>query len=259
MTVRAEDVDAALDVLVLALPQGVHERDLPEGHEIAWYEGPVREDLEGRFPDAVDWRVDDVSEDFDERRQLFGHTWVIDDRLVVRSPKDPRGPEGLPEILLESDAGQFGTGAHPTTRDSLRVLLDLEPEGSFADLGCGAGVLAIAAAMLGCSPVIAIDYLPGSVAAARQNAALNRVDIQVHQLDLLKSPPPPATVLAANIPLPVHHPVASHLTEETRAVIISGIVRAEVAEALGIYAKAGFSERDRRETGGWMTLLVARG
>ena len=92
-------------------------------------------------------------------------------------------------IDLVVDPGQaFGTGSHPTTRLSLELLLELEPRGSLADLGCGSGVLAIAAAKLGFGPVTAIDHEPAALEATRDNAAANGVVLdRIERRDLRAS------------------------------------------------------------------------
>ena len=81
------------------------------------------------------------------------------------------------EIVI--DPGQaFGTGAHPTTRLCLELLLELRPRGgSLADLGCGSGVLAIAAAKLGFAPVTAFDTERAAVEATQENARENGVTL----------------------------------------------------------------------------------
>jgi ribosomal protein L11 methyltransferase len=81
------------------------------------------------------------------------------------------------EIVLEIDPGMaFGTGQHPTTAMCLRALEDLvRPGMSLLDLGCGSGILAIAAAKLGAARVLALDIDPNAVRAARENAAANAV------------------------------------------------------------------------------------
>ena len=68
----------------------------------------------------------------------------------------------------------FGTGAHPTTRLCLQLLQELEP-GSLLDVGCGSGVLSIAAALLGFAPVPRVDVEPAAVEATLANAATNGV------------------------------------------------------------------------------------
>ena len=93
-------------------------------------------------------------------------------------------------------AQAFGTGAHPTTRGCLELLVALartgEAAGPLLDLGTGSGVLAIAAAKLGFAPVLAVDHERESVAAARENAAANGVALDVRPLDLLHDPLPQA-------------------------------------------------------------------
>ena len=91
---------------------------------------------------------------------------------------------------------------------TLELLLRLEPDGGLVDLGCGAGVLAIAAAGLGWDPVFAVDVEPRAVEATTRNAARNGVAVRAVQADLREVPPPPAPALAANLPFFVHEHVA---------------------------------------------------
>ena len=96
-------------------------------------------------------------------------------RLWVRPPWAPPRPGALDLVV---DPGQaFGTGAHPTTKLSLELMLELDPGGSFADLGCGSGVLAIAAAKLGFAPLVAVDNELAALDATRANAAANGVEL----------------------------------------------------------------------------------
>src|SRR5206468_12947274 len=94
----------------------------------------------------------------------------------------------------------FGAGAHATTRLCLEILVGLPAGGgSFVDLGCGSGVLAITAARLGYEPVLALDNDPASVEATAANAAANGVDLDVRRFDLRADDVPGADVLAANL------------------------------------------------------------
>ena len=96
---------------------------------------------------------------------------------------------------IRIDPGQaFGTGAHATTGMCLELLLELadagEAEGALADLGTGSGVLAIAAAKLGWSPVIGCDSEPAAIEAAAANAAANGVELELERLNLREQEPP---------------------------------------------------------------------
>jgi ribosomal protein L11 methyltransferase len=261
LIVPAAAVEDVMDALVPLLPRGVHERDAGEGTvELAFYERaealPPRAELEAAAGGhALRWESEDVADDPLERRRRFGFAWEVAGRLRVRSPADPPGDGALPELVIESAAGAFGTGAHPTTRMCLELLLGMEAGGPFADLGCGAGVLAVAAAKLGWEPVLAVDHEPQSVEAARRNAARNGAAVDALELDLLAVAPPPAPTLAANVPPPVHAALASRLAPVVIHVIASGFVAAEREQVVAAYA--GFAPLARLGDG-WQAVLLGR-
>src|SRR5205807_10666208 len=150
-----------------------------------------------------------------------------------------------------SDSAAFGGGTHPTTRTCLELLLDLPPGGSFADLGCGTGVLAIVAARLGWKPVAAVDLQRAAVDATRTNATLNEVAIDVAVMDLSGQPPPAAEGFAANVPAALHAIIAGAWGDHgPGAGLISGFDPAEAADVLGAYAARGLRERRRVDSGG---------
>ena len=162
-TLPDDAAQEAIDALVPLLPRGVHERPLEDGRTEVWfYEHadalPPRAELE-EAAGIAGFDEEDVPDDVNERRARHGRAWEVAGRLRVRSPHDPPGDGALPELVIESAAGAFGTGAHPTTRMCLELLLGLPPGGPFADLGCGAGVLAIAAAKLGWEPTVTFRQL----------------------------------------------------------------------------------------------------
>ena len=96
----------------------------------------------------------------------------------------------------------FGTGAHATTRLCLAYLLELR-RGSLVDVGCGSGVLAIAAAKLGFAPVSAVDVDPVSVETTEANARANGVGLDILRVDAVRDPLPEADVAVVNIALEV--------------------------------------------------------
>jgi ribosomal protein L11 methyltransferase len=261
LTLRADAVEEVLDVLLPLLPQGVYERALGEGRaEVAFYgDIPAGDELERIAGDALLAREEaEVPEGREERQRRSGQAWEIAGRLRVRSPADPPGDAGLREIVIEPVTGAFGTGAHPTTRMTLELLLGLEPGGGFADLGCGGGIVAIAAAQLGWEPVFAVDVEARAVEATRHNAERNGVAVSAVQADLREVPPPPARTLAANMPLYVHERVADGLEAVTEHVIVSGIVNDTAPVVCELYAAAGLRERARRSENGWAGIWLAR-
>ena len=92
-------------------------------------------------------------------------------------PGTRRPRAGVLDLVLERGGGGFGSGSHATTRMCLELLLELAPAGGAADLGCGLGTLAIAAARLGWAPVVGVDRMAGAVEAARANGARNGVAV----------------------------------------------------------------------------------
>src|SRR3954449_10296410 len=182
--VRRDDAEVALAELLTLAPAGVEEVDLPDDGlvEYAVYGAP------GELPDLpdvraaaggalVEVRTSEVGDDWAERWRAFHKPVLIDHRLLVRAPWHAGSDGALPEVVI--DPGQaFGTGAHATTRTCLELLLTLEPGGELVDVGCGSGVLAIAAARLGFAPVLGLDHETASVEATRDNARANGVEVE---------------------------------------------------------------------------------
>jgi ribosomal protein L11 methyltransferase len=119
------------------------------------------------------------------------------------------------------------------------LMLDLDPAGGAADLGCGVGTLAIAAAKLGWAPVVAVDRVPVAIELARENVERNGVDVACAVADLAVDDIPLAALLLVNAPPPVHARVAGALTDTVRHIVISGIVAQEVESVLAAYRSAG--------------------
>jgi ribosomal protein L11 methyltransferase len=197
-----------------------------------------------------------VADDWAERWKEFHEPVLVGDRLFVRPPwADPR-----PCTLdLAIDPGQaFGTGAHATTRLSLELLLSLEPAGSFADLGCGSGVLAIAAAKLGFAPVTAVDNEEAALEATLANAAANGVSLdRAERLDLRAEQPPAAETVAANLMRPLLLRLAGRMAEPPPgALILSGLLDGEADEVAAAFAP--LEEKRRLSAQGWSALLLRR-
>ena len=215
------------------------------------------------FPDGeaevagvrVGVRGERVADDWAERWKQFHEPVLVGGRLFVRPPWDEARPGTLDVVV---DPGQaFGTGSHPTTRFSLELLLELEPGGSFADLGCGSGVLAIAASKLGFAPVAAVDNELAALEATRDNAAVNGVRLDtVERLDLRGQRPPAAETVAANLVRPLLLRLADLMQARPEALIVSGLLDHEADEVAAAFAP--MREQDRLSERGWCALLLER-
>jgi ribosomal protein L11 methyltransferase len=200
-------------------------------------------------------RGEQVADDWAERWKRFHEPVLVGDRIFVRPPwSEPR--DGALDLVVDPGRA-FGTGSHATTRLSLELLLELEPGGSFADLGCGSGVLAIAAARLGFAPVAAVDNERAALEATRANATANGVRLdRVERVDLRRRRPPAAQTVAANLMRPLLLRVAELIEEPPRALIVSGLLEHEAEEVAAAFAP--LREQRRLLSGGWSALLLGR-
>lgn len=157
---------------------------------------------------------------------------------ILPSGYDPIGDADA--VVIDLDPGlAFGTGSHPTTALCLNWLDANDAEGkTVVDYGCGSGILAIAAAKLGASKVIAIDNDPQALQATNMNAKNNGVDHVIQTCMPGEKPALSADILIANIllgPLLTLHDVFSALTAKGGALVMSGILDQQQDELKQIY------------------------
>jgi ribosomal protein L11 methyltransferase len=223
-------------------PEGFAEAGDGDSVELAAFTDEAGADrLRARFS-AV--RVEPVPDGWEDEWRRF-HRPVVIGPLWVGPPWEEPGQGLLPVVI---DPGQaFGTGAHPTTRLCLE-LLDEAERGSLVDLGCGSGVVAIAAMRLGFSPVVAVDVDDAALEAAALNAAANGVAVDVRRIDLRHDRIPEADVAVANIDLET----ISLLWPTSAILVTSGYYAADRPEI------SGFEHSDRRVQEGWAADLFRR-
>jgi ribosomal protein L11 methyltransferase len=239
--VPPDSKEEVLDGVLPLLPAGVREEETPDRVLLTSIAGtfPSQAELEAAAGRALEgFAVDEVPADW-RLRQAGGV--VIGGRVSIRAPWDPPPPgDGVLDVVVERRGSAFGSGSHPTTQMCVALMLELEVSGGAADLGCGVGTLAIAAAKLGWAPVVGVDRVPVAIEVALENVARNDVAVACSVADLAVDDVPLASLLLVNAPPPVQFRVAAAVDAGVRHVIVSGIVADEVPEVIARYKTAGF-------------------
>ena len=190
------------------------------------------------------------------RKLLICPPWetITADALVGRS------------IVWIEPGRAFGTGGHGSTHSCL-ALLERALEGAglprALDVGCGSGILAIAAARLGVSHVDAIDIDPDAVLATEENARRNGVADRVRASVARAEdwPGPPAPLVLANLLGSTHLALASRLTELVTprgGLIAGGLLAHEGPAVAGVFASSGCWLVEVAEHEGWAAMLLRR-
>jgi ribosomal protein L11 methyltransferase len=276
---RRSDAELALADLLELAPGGVEEVMAPNG----------REDLveyaiygaAGEVPDVglleaavggslVEVRSERVPDDWRERWKRFYHPLLIGGRVYVRPPWERAAERGgVVEVVI--DPGQaFGTGTHPTTSMCLELLVHavgrrsgfrrFRRSKSLCDLGCGSGVLAIAAAKLGFDPVVGLDVERSALAESDRNARRNYVEIEFRRLDLRERKAPVADVVTANLTADLLGRVLELWSSggaRPGRLIASGMLEEEADRVAASLEAAGLRERRRLTEKGWAALDAA--
>jgi len=273
--------------LTVLAPNGVEEERGPGYVEYAIYGG------EGELPELGDVEAaagaglvevvsTEVPDDWADRWQDFHKPQLVGGRIWLRpSWEEPR--EGALDVVVDPGRA-FGTGAHPTTRLCLELLLELAAEGSasgpLTDLGTGSGVLAIAATKLGWGPVTGYDHEPAALDAAAANAAANGVKVELGRVNLRETVPEPAPTVVANLTAPVLGGLAVQLGDRgggrgsplrslpavapgraspvPAVLVCSGLLPSEADQVAAAFGPTGLSEVERRVEGDWAALLLRR-
>jgi len=264
----AERAETVLAELLEIAPGGVEQVDAPDGRE-----GVVEYAVygaRGELPELggldavagggrVEVRAEEVPDDWAERWKRFYFPVLVGGRLYVRPPwEEPAQRGGVAEVVIDP-GGAFGTGTHPTTRMCLELMLEAEPRGSFCDLGCGSGVLAIAAAKLGFEPVTGVDADRAAIDETNRNARANGVEVGSRRVDLRREGAPVADAVAANLTAGLCEAVARSWADtgaRPATAILSGFLRDEADRVAQALADAGLEERRRVVGGDWAAILA---
>jgi ribosomal protein L11 methyltransferase len=240
VTVPADLVEVASDRLWTLGVRGIEERSTADGRvdlrtSVGEDDAAISRAARSLDP-GWDWRVEQVD-------PQPATTWRMHARPVVISPQLAVVPawadHDLSGLGLSPDAvvvpiepgGSFGLGDHPTTRATLGEVaaqVSRRPGCAVLDVGCGSGVVAIAAARLGAGRVVAIDIADAAIEATRENAAMSRVSTMV---DVSTTPLHEVTgtfdVVAANILAPELIALADDLRRVVAhggVLVVSGVL-----------------------------------
>ncbi len=230
--------------MVDLFPEGFEEQEAAGAVELAAY--TERPDAARLLRELGPVRETDVSAGWESAWRRF-HRPVRIGRLWIGPSWEAPEPGTIAVVV---DPGRaFGTGAHATTRLCLELLLEAAPT-SLVDVGCGSGVIAVAAAKLGFGPVLALDNDPAAIEAARANAAANGTEVDVRLEDLLTDPLPQVAVAVANI---ARRPVEVAAERFAGDVLIaSGYLATEQPQP------EGWRSSERRVAGEWAADRLER-
>jgi ribosomal protein L11 methyltransferase len=187
--------------------------------------------------------------------------------MIVPSWMEAEAAAG--DVVLRLDPGMaFGTGMHPTTQLCLEALEErIRPGAEVIDLGCGSGILAIAALRLGAARASGWDVDPEAVEVARENAALNgvapRFEVRLGSLQDLLAESRSAPVVAANILAGIlREMLRASLGETVRpggCLILSGILEEQSGSVESALSESGLRLAEKKTRGDWVALLAEKG
>ena len=226
-------------------PDGFEEVDIAGGSlELAVYTDAtglarVSERFEDVSATPVEAGWQDAWRSF-HRPVIVGGVWI--------GPPWETPPADTPAVVIDPGFA-FGTGAHPSTRLCVVLLAEQEP-GSLLDVGCGSGVLSIAAARLGFAPIVAVDVDPVAVDVTRANAVVNGVELDCRVIDATIDPLPAAKVAVANVLLAPVERILGHL--DAAVAVASGYPAGERPR------HPGWDHIETSELDGWAADLFRR-
>ena len=228
----------------------------------------------------------------------------VSTRIYTHPPWEPMPETKVGEIVLTLDPGMaFGTGKHETTKACLQYIDEiasavqtssLDARRSFLDMGCGSGILSIAAAKLGFAPVAGFDIDEEAVQASKENAEANGVSVDYRTFALgrgavtldasieaakglypdlalqgrvmndecrmMKGGFSPSDVVVANILGPLLIAFADEIAGfAPKTLVVSGILEELYPEVLAAYVARGYREISHKTIGEWTTGLLVRG
>lgn len=203
-------------------------------------------------------------EEWKDRWKAYFHATKVSERFAVCPSWETREPEDAREIVLTIDPGMaFGTGTHETTSLTLRLLEKYLQEGdTVIDVGCGTGILSIAASKLGASEVLGIDIEEEAVEASRENFERNNVGNAEARLgDLTKDVSMTADLVVANLLTNLVMELTADISKHLRDggfYLMSGILTEHEARVRECLAANGFTVAEVLTSGEWIAISARK-
>ncbi|HBT96656.1 MAG TPA: 50S ribosomal protein L11 methyltransferase [Desulfobulbaceae bacterium] len=215
------------------------------------------------IPPRITWEIL-PAQDWGSRWKENFHPFTLAPGLVIAPTWEKYVARPGEKVIVMDPGMAFGTGHHATTSMAAALTLETVEAGdgkTALDVGCGTGILAMAAALAGAKRVLAIDNDPLAVTAARDNVARNclveRIDVGGDNLTTVSGS---FQLVIANIVHDVLLALAADLTRLTGpggVLILSGILAGEQEQSITAhFATLGFSPRDQRRQDEWVALRL---
>ena len=205
------------------------------------------------------------TEDWINNWKKYWHPVEVGKKLLIRPAWEQTGDTRGRAVLNLEPGLAFGTGSHPTTRLCLEILEDyINPASTVLDVGCGSGILSIAALLLGAKSAFGVDIDKLAVKTALANAAENGFAPPVFNAaygDLSENVSGKYSIIAANIVADVimkFTPQAADHLKENGFFITGGIIDSRKDEVENRFAQNGFEISEHREAKGWHVFVCKR-
>lgn len=204
-------------------------------------------------------------EDWKDNWKAYFKPAKITDRIVIKPTWETYERQSSDELIIQLDPGMaFGTGTHPTTTLCVKLMEHyVTPGKSFLDVGCGSGILSIAAALMGAVEITAVDIDPEAVRVTGENVVQNQLEqkIDVRLGDLTKGLSLTADLVAANLMadlvILLAKDVAKHLNEDG-IFLSSGILVEKKRKVEEELSRQGFEILEAPEEGEWCAIAARR-
>ena len=204
-------------------------------------------------------------EDWQNNWKQYFHPMPIGKKLLIRPVWEDNYDAGDRKVLDIEPGLAFGSGSHPTTQLCLETLENyITPDSTVLDIGCGSGILSIAALLLGARSAFGVDIDSLAVKTAKANALQNGFGddkFTVVQGNLSDKVNGKFNVVVANIVADIimefNKTVGDFLTDDG-VYITGGIIESREDEVLFSFAQNGFEVTDRFENNGWLVFVLKK-